>query len=613
LGPVFRAYDAQRERLVAVKLFNLDLPPEKVHQLVAGFERLIAAELTHPALAAPLATGITGVSAFLAQDYVAADSLDLAVREYGPAAPADALRVAAQLAAAIDFAAVSNISHGALHPRDVLLSSDDTRLTGIGVASALEQVGVTAPVRRPYSPPERMAGAAWDRRADVFGLAALIHELLWGRRVSGIGAHAAESLTEIEGSDLAALRVAFTRALAEDPSDRFDTALEFAQALKHAFPQVTLAAAPPAARRLRRVREQEPRLPLDGEVPPEPTSIADAQFVDIDQILTKPEQAPDLDLRTLEPSWIEHVEAAPDITGPDDRSSRRSSAETADALVERPSNHEPAVPPAALPGEYEPEPLSVLERSRSAVWPLVLALMVGLAIGFAGGYGVGSHERSGAGLATGTPPVGREFTEGAVAAVPAAAPAAPPKADVRSQRSDVGNPKSETSNLKSPVAAGQLLVRSRPAGAQVLVDGHDYGRTPVTIRELTRGAHRVSVTHDGYTGEERRIIISASRPSQTMTLALARPRGRELAGSQRTPPAPAAAGRPTGALSVESRPAGAAVYLDGKLLGKTPFSLPVVAAGDHAIRLERDGYRRWSSSIRIVASEQNRVTASLEK
>ena len=103
-----------------------------------SFERLIAADLTHPALAAPLATGITGVSAFLAQDYVAAESLDLSVREYGPAPPAEALRVAAQLAGALDFAAVVDISHGALHPRDVLMSSDDTRLTGMGVAHALE-------------------------------------------------------------------------------------------------------------------------------------------------------------------------------------------------------------------------------------------------------------------------------------------------------------------------------------------------------------------------------------------------------------------------------------------------------------------------------------------
>src|SRR5471032_416725 len=71
LGPVFRAYDSTRERLVAVKLFKLDLPPERAHQLVAEFERLIGASLAHPALVTPLATGISGVSAFLAQDYVA--------------------------------------------------------------------------------------------------------------------------------------------------------------------------------------------------------------------------------------------------------------------------------------------------------------------------------------------------------------------------------------------------------------------------------------------------------------------------------------------------------------------------------------------------------------
>ena len=124
---MFRAYDAERERLVAVKLFRLDLPPERVHQLVASFGELISAELTHPAIAEPLASGITGASAYLAHDYVAAESLDLAVREYGPAPPADALRVAAQLAGALDFAAIVNVSHGALHPRDVLLSTDQAR------------------------------------------------------------------------------------------------------------------------------------------------------------------------------------------------------------------------------------------------------------------------------------------------------------------------------------------------------------------------------------------------------------------------------------------------------------------------------------------------------
>src|SRR2546428_533763 len=160
VGPVFRAYDPEREALVAVKLFKLDLPPERVHQLVAEFERLIDAALIHDAIARPLATGIMESSAYPAQEYISAESLDLAVREYGPAPAGDALRVTTQLAGALDFAAVVNIHHGGLHPRDVLLSPDATKLTGIGVARALEQVGVTAPVRRPYSAPERIAGPA---------------------------------------------------------------------------------------------------------------------------------------------------------------------------------------------------------------------------------------------------------------------------------------------------------------------------------------------------------------------------------------------------------------------------------------------------------------------
>ena len=53
--------------------------------------------------------------------------------------------------------------------------------------------------------------------------------------------------------------------------------------------------------------------------------------------------------------------------------------------------------------------------------------------------------------------------------------------------------------------------------------------------------------------------------------------------------------------------------MDGKLVGTTPMALPSVPAGSHAIRLEHDGYRRWSSSVRVVASEQKSVRAPLKK
>src|SRR5947207_15245630 len=66
LGPVFRTYDPEHDRLAAVKWFRLDVPPQRVHQLVAEFEKLIAAELSHPAIAAPILTGIVGTNAFLA-------------------------------------------------------------------------------------------------------------------------------------------------------------------------------------------------------------------------------------------------------------------------------------------------------------------------------------------------------------------------------------------------------------------------------------------------------------------------------------------------------------------------------------------------------------------
>src|SRR5262249_34413453 len=76
-----------------------------------------------------------------------------------------------------------------------------------------------------------------------------------------------------------------------------------------------------------------------------------------------------------------------------------------------------------------------------------------------------------------------------------------------------------------------------------------------------------------------------------------------------TPSAPTGPGR----LSVETRPTGARVFLDSQAVGVTPLSLPTVPAGDHAIRLQLDGYRLWVSTVKVAPDEQLRVTASLER
>ena len=148
----------------------------------------------------------------------------------------------------------------------------------------------------------------------------------------------------------------------------------------------------------------------------------------------------------------------------------------------------------------------------------------------------------------------------------------------------------------------------------MFVDGEEHGQTPATVRRLARGTHQVRVLRDGYLAEERVVAITSARPAQSLTIALERSR----AATAGRPAAPSAAtsartGATTGALSVDSRPAGANVFIDDKLAGSTPIVVSAIAAGSHAVRLERDGYRRWSSSVRVTAGERNSVTASLER
>src|SRR5919109_2061328 len=155
LGPVFRTYEPTRDRLVAVKVFRLDVTPEQAQALADELSREADAGLFHPPIVEPIAAGVEGTVAYRAEEYVAAESLDVAMRHYAPATLDKALPFITQLAGAIDFARAANVGHGALHPRDVFVTPDEARATGFGIAGALDSIGVRPPVRRPYSAPER--------------------------------------------------------------------------------------------------------------------------------------------------------------------------------------------------------------------------------------------------------------------------------------------------------------------------------------------------------------------------------------------------------------------------------------------------------------------------
>ena len=79
----------------------------------------------------------------------------------------------------------------------------------------------------------------------------------------------------------------------------------------------------------------------------------------------------------------------------------------------------------------------------------------------------------------------------------------------------------------------------------------------------------------------------------------------------RTSRAAAAAYR--GSLSIGSAPQGARVFVNGAPVGSTPLVLDNLPVGSRAVRIEADGYQRWSASTRVVANQQTRLSAILAR
>ena len=140
-----------------------------------------------------------------------------------------------------------------------------------------------------------------------------------------------------------------------------------------------------------------------------------------------------------------------------------------------------------------------------------------------------------------------------------------------------------------------MLIRSTPADADVFVNGTLRGKTPLALRELALGSYTIRVARDGYAEEERTLQLTSRRPTSSATINLR---------SEKTGP---------GGLNVQSRPAGARVFVNDQLAGSTPIAIPGLPAGPATVRIELDGYQSWTTTVRVAAGEQTRVAASLER
>ena len=161
------------------------------------------------------------------------------------------------------------------------------------------------------------------------------------------------------------------------------------------------------------------------------------------------------------------------------------------------------------------------------------------------------------------------------------------------------------------------MVRSTPTGAGVTINGRWRGRTPLTLDELPYARYAVRVVQPGYTAATESVTLSSADPSRSLSFRLraqATPRAAPRAGtSPAARPSTTVAGGFTGSIYVDSRPRGARVSINGKPVGVTPLRVPNVRIGAHVVRLELPDHRIWSSSARVAAGEEARVTGSLER
>jgi hypothetical protein len=72
------------------------------------------------------------------------------------------------------------------------------------------------------------------------------------------------------------------------------------------------------------------------------------------------------------------------------------------------------------------------------------------------------------------------------------------------------------------------------------------------------------------------------------------------------------AARYSGSLAVDSAPKGARVLINGVPVGTTPLLLKDVPVGSRVVRLELDGYERWSSAVRVVANQRVLTSVDLQ-
>jgi serine/threonine protein kinase len=246
MGTVWIADDSVLSRRVAVKVLRADLAADDATRARFRNEALAAARLSHPNIVAIYDTGGDSDVAYIVMELVNGPTVRALLDERGPLPVRDAVRIALQVADALDAAHRAGLVHRDVKPANVLVpAGGPVKVTDFGIAKVtgsgdLTRTGTVMGTAR-YLAPEQVTGGRADSRTDVYALGLLLYEMLCAQppfRGDTDVATATARLTSVAPSirpqrpDVpAALDDVVHRCLARDPARRFPTARDFRAAL----------------------------------------------------------------------------------------------------------------------------------------------------------------------------------------------------------------------------------------------------------------------------------------------------------------------------------------------------------------------------------------------
>ena len=257
MGEVYRAYDTQRDRYVALKLLPAALSGDRAYLRRFQRESNVAARLRDPHVIPIHDFGEIDGQLFIDMRLVDGADIGALIDTCGRIPPERAVHLIGQVAEALDAAHADHLVHRDIKPSNVLVTSSDfVYVVDFGIARStgerqtpLTNTGAYIGTLD-YMAPERFIGHDVDGRADVYSLACLLHECVTGAPPFGgrelpalmyaqlyYPPPAASSL--VEGVPQA-LDAVIARGMAKDPNDRFPTAGALAAAAHEAL----LAGAP---------------------------------------------------------------------------------------------------------------------------------------------------------------------------------------------------------------------------------------------------------------------------------------------------------------------------------------------------------------------------------